>query len=405
MGFIERGAAIAPELIDLRRRLHADPELGLHLPRTQAAVLEALQGLGLEITTGESLSSVVAVLRGRGPGSDADDPPTVLLRGDMDGLPVTEETGLDYAATTGTMHACGHDLHTSGLVGAARLLAERVDDLPGNVVFMFQPAEESPGGAKPMIDEGLLQAAGSTIDAAFAIHVWALADAGAFATRPGTVLAGSNILTVTVNGEGGHGSSPHTGVDPIPVAAELVLALQSYVTRRVSVFDPVVITVGKIQAGSRANIIPDTAELVASVRTLSQDSLEQLATDLPRLIDGITAAHGCSAETDFAVNYPATINDAAMTEHTRSVLAATFGEDRISELPDPVMGSEDFSYVLQQVPGAFVMLGARPADVPEEDSPSNHSSKVRFDDGVLGDQAAALAELAWQTLLSPPSSM
>lgn len=396
MGFTERAATIQEDLVALRRRLHHHPELGLHLPRTQAAVLEALEGLPLEVSVGKGLSSVVAVLRGRA--NDDAVGPTVLLRGDMDGLPVTEETGLDFAAQTGTMHACGHDLHTAGLVGAARLLCEVVDTLPGTVVFMFQPGEEDPGGALPMIEEGLLEAAGTAVDAAFAVHVWGLGAKGVFASRPGTMLAGSNLLTITVRGRGGHGSAPYTAVDPVPVAAEIVMALQSYVTRRVNVFDPVVITVGKIEAGEASNVIPDTADLVASVRTLSSDSWDQLAADLPRLADGIATAHGCTAETEFQLNYPVTVNDQEMHARAAEVLSSVFGTERVERLPDPLMGSEDFSYVLQQVPGAFIMLGARPEHVPAGEAPSNHSSKVVFDDAVLGDQAAALAELAWQTL-------
>lgn len=400
--FAKSAGALHQELITLRRTLHADPELGLDLPRTQARVLAALDGLDLEVRVGDGLSSVVAVLRGGGYDGEAHDAPTVLLRGDMDGLPITEETGLPFASTTGTMHACGHDLHTAGLVGAARLLAHYRETLPGTVIFMFQPGEESPGGAQPMIEEGLLEAAGSRVDAAFAIHVWGLREAGLFSTRPGAMMAGANLLNVTVRGVGGHGSSPFAAVDPVPVAAEIVLALQSYVTRRINVFDPVVITVGRIEAGTAANVIPSTAQLVASVRTLSHDSLTQVATELPLLVENIAAAHGCSAEVSFTSEYPVTMNDAEMTEHASSVLGSVFGADRVEELPDPLMGSEDFSYVLDRVPGTFLMLGARPPDVPADGAPSNHSASVRFDDDVLADQAAALAELAWQTLEALP---
>lgn len=397
MTFLDHAQEISPDLVRLRRTLHADPELGLHLPHTQAAVLEALEGLPLEITTGAGLSSVVAVLRG-GRRDPATDVPTVLLRGDMDGLPVTEETGLEYAASTGTMHACGHDLHTAGLVGAARLLCEAAPDLPGDVVFMFQPGEEGPGGAEPMLAEGLLSVSGNTIDAAFAIHVFSSSDAGLFATRPGTVMAGSNLLDITVRGRGGHGSMPETGVDPVPVLAEIVLALQSYVTRRFSVFDPVVLTVGILKAGTAANVIPDTAELTASIRTLSQASWDQLDRDLPVLADGIATAHGCTATTDFRLNYPVSINDPDMTHASMSILRDVFGEERVAEMPQPVMGSEDFSYVLAEVPGTFISLGARPPHLAAEDAQSNHSAKVEFDDAVLADEAAALAELASRTL-------
>ncbi|WP_369374528.1 M20 family metallopeptidase [Promicromonospora sp. Populi] len=400
MGFVDDAALIHDDLVALRRRIHQHPELGLHLPLTQAAVLEALDGLPLEITTGKGLSSVVAVLRGDLP-VPAGQVRTVLLRGDMDGLPIVEDSGEPFASTTGTMHACGHDLHVAGLVGAARLLSARKAELAGNVVFMFQPAEEGPGGALPMIEEGLLDAAGTPVDAAFGIHVSGLEDKGLFHTKPGTSMAGANVLRVTIHGKGGHGSSPWKSVDPIPVAAEIVGAFQSYVTRRHSVFDPIVITVGQLHAGTAFNIIPSTAEIAASVRTLSRESFEQVSVELPALVHNIAAAHGCTADADFQQLYPVTVNDPEMWDHAKDVLAGLYGADRVAERPDPIMGSEDFSYVLERVPGCFIHLGARPDDVAEEGAPSNHSAKVRFDDSVLGEQAAALAELAVSTLANP----
>ena len=387
MGFVEEGAAIAPDLIDLRRVLHQIPEVGLDLPNTQATVLDALAGLPLEITTGKELSSVVGVLRGKHPG------PTVLLRGDMDALPVVEETELDYASTNGNMHACGHDLHTAGLIGAARLLSDHRGELRGNVIFMFQPGEEGLGGAGVMIKEGLLASSGEKPIAAYALHVWSQAPKGQFQTRPGTIMAGSNQLYMTVRGRGGHGSAPYTTADPVPVLAELVLALQSYTTRKLDVFDPVVITVTQLSAGVAINVIPDTAKLGASVRTLSDATWNQLARDLPVLAEGVAAAYGCTVEVDFKKQYPVTVNDVARTGETLAELGELLGADRVLPLENPLMGSEDFSMVLSEVPGTFVMVGARPDDVGE-DGPSNHSNKVRFDDAVLADQAAALAQLA-----------
>ncbi|GAB2681795.1 M20 family metallopeptidase [Kribbella swartbergensis] len=387
MNLIEEAAGMAPGLVELRRELHRIPEVGLDLPKTQAMVLDALAGLPLEITTGKELTSVVGVLRGGQPG------PTVLLRGDMDALPVVEETDLEYASTNGNMHACGHDLHTAGLVGAARLLSAHREELHGNVLFMFQPGEEGLGGAGYMIREGLLHATGDNPIAAYAIHVWSQAAKGLFQTKPGTMMAGSNQLHITVHGKGGHGSSPYTTVDPVPMVAELVLALQTYATRKVNVFDPVVITVTQLEAGVAVNVIPNTARLGATVRTLSNETFDQLSRDLPALAQGIAAAHGCTVEADFSKQYPVTINDAARTAETSALLGQLFGADRVPPFDNPLMGSEDFSMVLEEVPGTFVMLGARPDDVGE-DGPSNHSSVVRFDDAVLGDQAAALAHLA-----------
>ncbi|MBM7829475.1 hippurate hydrolase [Agromyces cerinus] len=391
--FIAHGAEILPDLVALRRRLHAEPELGLELPATQQKVLDALDGLGLEITLGERLTSIAAVLRGGRPG------PTVLLRGDMDALPVAEKTDLDYAATNGNMHACGHDLHTAGLVGAARLLAARREELAGNVLFMFQPGEEGFGGAKIMLDEGLLEASGEKPIAAFAIHV-APGPRGGFITRPGTVAAGSNQLSITVHGRGGHGSQPHQTIDPVPVAAELVLALQTFVTRRFDAFDPIILSVTKLEGGEALNVIPESASLAATVRTLSAASLERLQRELPTLVNGIAGAHGCTAELEFVVQYPVTVNDAASTERTLAELRAQFGEQRVMEMPTPMMGSEDFSFVLDEVPGTFVALTTSPVGTDLSTVEWNHSPRVVFDDGVLGDQAAALAQLAWATLES-----
>jgi amidohydrolase len=387
MTLTDEATTFAPDLVSLRRALHQVPELGLELPKTQAIVLDALAGLPLEITTGKELSSVVAVLRGDQPG------PTVLLRGDMDALPVVEETGLAYASTNGNMHACGHDLHTAGLVGAARLLSEHRSELRGNIVFMFQPGEEGPGGAGPMIKEGLLEASGEKPVAAYAIHVWSQRPRGVFVTRPGTIMAGSNHLFITIHGKGGHGSAPHTTIDPVPVAAEIVLALQTYATRKLNVFDPVIITVTRLAAGIAVNVIPNTATLAASVRTLSNESWDQLARELPVLAGGIASAYGCTADVEFTAQYPVTVNDTGRAAVAIAELGQQFGGERVEVMPDPLMGSEDFSLVLEEVPGAFIMLGARPDDVGD-DGPSNHSSEVRFDDAVLGDQAAALAQLA-----------
>lgn len=391
---VAEGAEILPGLVDLRRVLHREPEVGLELPRTQQVVMDALAGLPLEVSTGREVTSVVAVLRGGAPG------PTVLLRGDMDALPVVEETGLEYAAENGNMHACGHDLHTAGLVGAAQLLSTHREELHGNVIFMFQPGEEGLGGAGYMLREGLLEATGDKPIAAYALHVWAQAAKGIFQLRPGTMMASSNQLHITVYGKGGHGSMPATTVDPVPVVAEIVLALQAYVTRRVDVFDPVVVTVTQLEAGVAINVIPNSARLGATVRTLSDAMLEQLTRDLPALAERIAASHGCTVDARLNPQYPVTVNDAARTAETSEALAGVFGGERVEQLANPLMGAEDFSMVLREVPGTFAMVGARPDDVTAAEAPSNHSSIVRFDDAVLADNAAALAHLATTHLTS-----
>ncbi|MET8986866.1 M20 family metallopeptidase [Nonomuraea wenchangensis] len=380
-------AALADDLVALRRRLHAEPEVGFDLPRTQAAIVEALKPLDLDIRLGERLSSVTAVLRGDRPG------PSVLLRADMDALAIQEETGLEFASRNGAMHACGHDLHVAGLVGAARLLAARRSELRGSVVLMFQPGEEAGGGAPLMIEEGVLDAAGQRVEAAYGIHVFP-GTPGMFSTRPAALMAGANVLRVRVTGRGGHGSRPHEAVDPVPVLAEIVLAFQTYVTRRVPVFDPVVISVAKLSAGDVLNVIPERAELAGTVRTLSKASAERLAVELPALASRIAEGHGCRAETEFEIVYPVTVNDVECAEGALSTLAATFGAERAQRLESPVMASEDFSFVLDEVPGAFVFVGATPAHIDPERAEMNHSPRAVFDDGVLADQAVALAALA-----------
>ncbi|MFJ2506987.1 M20 metallopeptidase family protein [Arthrobacter citreus] len=389
--FAAEGQDLLPELVALRRDIHREPEVGLHLPRTQEKILDALDGLGLEITTGKSLSSVTAVLRG------GEDGPSVLLRGDMDALPVEELTDLEYASTNGAMHACGHDLHVAGLVGAARLLAAQQRDISGNVIFMFQPGEEGDGGAGLMIEEGVLEAAGEKPVAAYGVHVRP-GPLGVFRTRPGTLMAGANELRITVHGSGGHGSQPHNALDPVPALVEIAGALQVMATRKFSVFDPIVLTITQLEAGRAINVIPDTARLGASVRTLSAESVDRLIVETKALADGIAAAHGCTAEVSFEILYPMTENDPSRTFEAIRELREMFGEERVIQSRDPLMGSEDFSLVLQKIPGAFLFLGATPPEVDPATAAWNHSPRVLFDDSVLADQAAALALLAFNRL-------
>jgi amidohydrolase len=390
-------AAIAGELAELRRAIHREPELGLDLPLTQQKVLAALEGLPLEVRRGESLSSVTAVLRGARPG------PAVLLRGDMDALPVAERTGLAYASQIdGVMHACGHDLHTAMLAGAARVLSARRAELAGNVIFMFQPGEEGAGGAAAMIAEGVLDAAGSRPVAAFGLHVTsAMLPAGMFSTRAGTLMAAADTLEVTVSGRGGHGSRPHHAADPVPAACEIVTALQTLVTRRFDVFDPVVITVGSFHAGTASNVIPDEARLSATVRSFSPGTRVRVQEESLRLVRDVATAHGLSATAEFVDPFPVTVNDAAEVAFATSAVADLFGDERFITTPTPVTGSEDFSLVLEQVPGAFVLLGAAPPGADPATAPFNHSAEAVFDDSVLADGATLLAELAARRLGQP----
>ncbi|MGV9534752.1 M20 metallopeptidase family protein [Streptosporangium sandarakinum] len=382
------------ELARLRHDLHREPELGLDLPRTQERVLAALTGLPLDVRLGRRLSSVTAVLRGASPG------PVVLLRGDMDALPVTERGDPAVASrVAGRMHACGHDLHTAMLAGAARLLAARRDLLAGSVVFMFQPGEEGQGGAKLMIEEGVLDAAGERPVAAYALHVFSSGlPRGVFATRGGPMLAASDTLSVTVRGVGGHGSAPHRARDPVPVACEIVTALQTIVTRSFDVFDPVVLTVGSFHAGTTENVIPDRARLEATVRSFSPASHALVRDRSTALARGIAAAHGLEADVEYRVSYPVTVNDPEEAALVAETVREVYGEDRFVMVPRPFPASEDFSFVCAEVPSAFVALGACPEGVDPATAAVNHSPEALFDDAVLPDGAALYAELAVRRL-------
>lgn len=392
MTIVEDAHSIAADLVAVRRQVHRAPELGLHLPRTQQVVLAALAGLPVEITLGQGLSSVVGVIRGEAPGARTG--PVILLRADMDALPVLEEPGdVVCSEIDGLMHACGHDLHVAGLIGAARLLCDRRSELAGDVVLMFQPAEEGPGGAEPMLAEGLLDVAGRRVDAAYAVHVYS-ADypRGVWFSRPGTLMAAADEVRIVVQGKGGHGSAPHRALDPVPVACEIVLALQAMVTRRMDIFDPVVVTVGRIAGGTKDNIIADEAQIEATVRTFSVAAREQVRGLIDRVAEGVCAAHGLTARVTWSLGYPPTVNDAAELAFAQATVVDLFGAERWAEMPFPEAGAEDFAFVLQEVPGAYVNIAACVGDLA--DAEDNHSPRARFDESVLPDMAALLAELA-----------
>ena len=375
------------DAVVLRRALHEKPEIGLDLPSTQQAVLASLDGLGLDLHVGERVTSVVAVLEGALPG------PTTLLRADMDALPMTEDTGLEFASRTdGAMHACGHDAHVAMLVQAARMLSERRNGLAGRVVFMFQPGEEGYAGARCMLEEGLIEKHGP-IDRAHALHITPLIPTGAVATRAGTFMASSDSFVVTITGRGGHASTPQDALDPIPVACELVGALQTMITRRVSVFDPAVLTVASITSGTTSNVIPETAVIKGTVRAVSDLSRAIALEGLARVSEHVAAAHGCTAAiTPMAVSYPVTVNSEPDAERMFEVASSVFGEDRALRLPSPVMGAEDWSFVLQKVPGAMAFLGARPAG----DGPvaPNHSNRMLIDEDAMSTGIAMYVALA-----------
>lgn len=387
--------AILPDLVLLRRAIHREPEMGLHNPLTRDKILAALAGLPIEWREGPSTTGLVGILKG-GVGGSGGNGRTVLLRGDMDALPLTEDSGLDFASTTpGVMHACGHDSHVAMLVGAAKLLCAARERLAGTVMFMFQPGEEGHHGARFMLDDGLID---PLPDAAFALHVMPNAPHGVFSTKAGPLLASSDVLTIIVKGAGGHASMPHDTRDPIPVACAVVTAIQTMVTRRVNVFDPAVVTIARIIAGTTNNIIPETAELLGTIRTLSANRRAMVAAELRQLAPAIAAAHGCTAEVDIEEGFPVTICDARAAAFAHSVVLDQFGEAGWRGMEHPVMGAEDFAYILEKVPGAMLWLGASHAGSDWRQCCGLHSNHMVMDDSVMARGAALHAALAQRFL-------
>ncbi len=380
---------LLPDTIELRRRIHRQPEIGLTLPRTQATVLEALKNLPLDVRTGQRTTSVVARLRGAQPG------PAILLRGDMDALPMPEDTGLPFSSDVkGAMHACGHDAHTAMLVGAARLLARHRDEIPGSVVFMFQPGEEGYHGARVMIDEGLLDGPDAPTGA-FALHVTHRDAAGAVTARPGPSMAAGDTIEVTVRGKGGHASAPHDCLDPIPIACEIVQAFQSMITRRVYAFDPAILTIAKIEAGSTRNVIPETAPLLGPLRTGAGATRERVLAAVTQVADGVARAHGAEATVKITRGYPVTVNDDGFAGFVLDTAREVLGDAQVRQMRHPIMASEDFSYVLQRVPGTIANLGIRP-DTGE--AHPLHSNRMMLNESAMSNGIAVHAAVALRFL-------
>jgi len=363
-------------MLALRRAIHAEPELGLDCPRTTEKLKAALQGLPLTIRDSRRTSGFVARLDGARPGK------TVLLRGDMDALPIEEDTGLDFASrSVGRMHACGHDTHSAMLASAARILCGRRDELAGTVIFMFQPGEEGMHGAREMIGEGLLD--DPAPDAAFALHVFPNMPGGVVACRAGALLASADMVAATIRGRGGHAAMPHDALDPVPVACEAVLALQTYIARRTTFTDPAILSVTKISAGTAHNVIPDEVELLGTMRALSDKSRAATGEAFARIVGKIAEAHGATAEVRIDEGYPPTVNDPRAVSLVRSIAVELFGDDGYFEIPAPIMGAEDFSYVLQRVPGAMAILGVAPADGDPSARAPIHNARMMVDESVL----------------------
>lgn len=380
-----------PELQVLRRKLHQIPEFGLELPKTLELILAEIKDLG-EVTLGKKLSSAVLHIKGDKPG------PTVLLRADMDALAVIEDTGLDFSSTNGFMHACGHDLHMAIGVGAAKILASRKAEIAGDVIILFQPGEEGHHGADVMIEEGALLVSGNKPVRAFGVHVFSSYPLGMMGSRSGALMAAAGDLQVTVTGSGGHGSMPWLSKDPVSVLVEIMSSLQTMITKRFNAFDPVILNIGWIRAGDTAttNVIPETASFGATVRTFSEEHSKKLQEYTSELVHGIAKSYGLSASVEFGRATKVLMNDVEAIKEVEQVTEKLFGNGRYINLPTPIAGGEDFASILQEIPGAFVFIGACPPDVDPSTAATNHSNKAIFDDRVIADGAALLAALALQ---------
>lgn len=386
---LDAAAAVNADVIELRRAIHREPEIGLDLPKTQAKVLDALTGLGLDVTLGTSTTSIVADL-------NCGDGPTVLLRADMDALPLTEASGEPFLSEIeGAMHACGHDGHTAMLLGAAKILTERRSELHGRIRFMFQPGEEGFHGAQYMIDEGVLDG----VDRCYALHCTTDLPAGVLAGRAGPMLASSDEFHVTITGSGGHGSAPHMTFDPIPAACAMVPAISTMVARNINTFNPAVVSVTHIESGTTTNIIPETAFLEGTIRTFDEETRGLVHRRLEEITQSVAASHQCTCHTKLVHGYPATINHASEIADMAATADVALGPDRYVDMPTPIMAAEDFSYLLAQRPGAMASIGVCPADVDDAATAAPlHSNRMRLNEDGLAAGVAINVGVAFHNL-------
>jgi amidohydrolase len=397
------GDSLSEQVIAWRRDFHQNPELSNREFRTAGIVAAHLESLGMDVTTGMAHTGVVGVLEGGKPG------PVVLLRADMDGLPVPERNDLPFRSTAigeyngkevPVMHACGHDTHVAILMGVAKILAELRDDLPGTVKFMFQPAEEGApkgeqGGAELMVEEGVLE--NPRVDAAFALHINAVMEAGRIGYSSGPRYASVDDFKITVRGVQAHGASPWMGVDSIVVAAQIVNALQTIVSRNMELTEqPAIVTVGSIHGGLRSNIIPEHVEMVGTIRALDSEMREKIHRRVREVATGVAQSMGATAvvELPYSTSYPVTVNDEALANEMLPFLEAVAGSDRVERLK-PITGAEDFSFIANEVPGFYISLGGRPPGTPAKDVAAHHTPDFYVDESGLHVGVKALAAMAW----------
>ena len=378
------GEKYLQHMINLRETIHMYPEDGFSEFTTSKIIIEELEKLGIKVKKNVAKTGVVGLIEGKYPGK------TVLLRADMDALKIQEQADVEYKSKIdGMMHACGHDGHVAGLLGAAMILNELKDNLHGNVKLVFQPAEERDGGALPMIEEGVLE--NPKVDAAFAAHLWGYLNEGEVHLKEGPMMASPDIFNIKVIGKGGHGAVPQESIDPIVITCQIVNSLQTIVSRKINPLDPVVITCGRIQGGDCHNVIPNEVELEGTIRTFNEETRNWVPKVMEDLIRGITTSQGAAYEFKYEPKYPALINDKYMTSFAKESLKKVVGEENVFDLKEPKMGGEDFAYFAQKVPSAFIFVGIANN---KSEPVIHHNPYFKWDSKNVGILAQSLSQIA-----------
>ena len=378
------GEKYLQHMINLRETIHMYPEDGFSEFTTSKIIIEELEKLGIKVQKNVAKTGVVGLIEGKYPGK------TVLLRADMDALKIQEQADVEYKSKIdGMMHACGHDGHVAGLLGAAMILNELKDNLHGNVKLVFQPAEERDGGALPMIEEGVLE--NPKVDVAFAVHLWGYLNEGEVHLKEGPMMASPDIFNIKVIGKGGHGAVPQESIDPIVITCQIVNSLQTIVSRKINPLDPVVITCGRIQGGDCHNVIPNEVELEGTIRTFNEETRNWVPKVMEDLIRGITTSQGAAYEFKYEPKYPALINDKYMTSFAKESLKKVVGEENVFDLKEPNMGGEDFAYFAQKVPSAFIFVGIANN---KSEPVIHHNPYFKWDSKNVGILAQSLSQIA-----------
>ncbi|HEY0394620.1 MAG TPA: amidohydrolase [Candidatus Elarobacter sp.] len=384
-------AAVADEVIATRRDLHVHPELGFEEHRTSKLVAERLRDLGFDVHTGIGQTGVVGVLKGARPGR------TVMLRADMDGLPIDEENQVPYISSApGRMHACGHDGHVAMLLGAARIVMSRRDETAGTVCFLFQPAEEGKGGAKAMVDDGVLERFG--IERAYGLHLASSHPAGQVGFREGAFYASSDSIEITVEGKGGHGAAPHLSIDPVYVASQFVVAVQQVVSRTIDPIEPAVVTIGAIHGGTTHNVIPSRVTLMGTVRAFDAEVRAKMAERIERVLRGVCESSGATYRFEYLWRYPVTSNDVEQTRYVRALAERVAGAEHVADVPK-LMGAEDFSFFAERVPACFFTVGSNGG--PDSAWPHHHA-RFDIDESALQTGVRMMTALALDAPLHAP---